>query len=208
MVRELGQPEQIHAAGCFHVGRIPPVVVVHRPEPIGDGERAEVVVVRLLEVRGLLEHRALALPSKLSAVALGRRQVLPRALIQPSVHRVVLPVTVLAHDAGTVLLAPTAAVLPRVEVDIVAMDPSRGETLVAGILLMRDRVGSGDELRRHGRFVERHFPQRHARVVAVPAHEVAAVLVLQGDERRVRIEVLPARDAVHHHQAAARRRRP
>ena len=165
-------------------GAVAPVVVVHHPEPIAEGDGGQVVVVRFLEVGGLLKQRALALPAELPAVALRRREVLPGALVQPRVHGVVLPVAVLAHEAGPVLLAAAAAVLPRVEEDVVARHPPGGEALVAGILLVRDGVGPGHELRRHRRLVERHLPEHDAGVVAVPADQVAAVAVLQLDERR------------------------
>ncbi len=120
---------------------------------------------------------------------------------RPGVHGVVLPVAVLAHHAGLRRLVAAAAVLARVEPDVVARRPAGGEALVARILLVRDGVRPGDELGRHGRLVERYLPQHDAGPVAVAAHQVAAVAVLQLGEGRVGVEVLPAGDAVHDDQA-------
>ncbi len=94
-----------------------------------------------------------------------------------------------------------AAVLARLEEDVVAAHPPGGEALIARKFLVRDGVRPRRELRRHSGLVEGDLPQDHRRVVAVAPDQIAAIAILQLDERGVRVEVLPARDAVHDHDA-------
>src|SRR4051812_45350492 len=94
------------------------------------------------------------------------------SLIETITRGVEFPVAVFGHDHRLVAILPTVnfTVLARMQKNVVAIDPPRGEHLISWIFLVADRVKRGDKPRIHLRLVERQLPGNDARVITVSAN--------------------------------------
>jgi len=160
-----------------------------------------VVVVGLLEIQGLLQETGFAIAASLSAVSLGRLEILPEVLLEAGVLGVILPVAVLADDAGLVGNPSASPVLACLEEDVVTRLPAGGVHLISRIFLVGDGVGAPDERFRLIALVERHLPEEDRGMIAIATNELADFAEFELGESRIGIEVLPAHEAVHDQQA-------